>query len=139
MLEKIGFKASLEKIVAIVNASGKIKIELLVTGFETYELALNKYYTALYNIIYELLNNIVKHSGAKNVLLQVTNYEHSFLLVSEDDGIGMDRHNIGNPNSYGLAGIHSKIDYFKGHIAFDANQPSGLIVTIEIPYNYEEI
>jgi signal transduction histidine kinase len=139
LLEKIGFKASLEKIVAIVNASGKIKIELLVTGFETYELALNKYYTALYNIIYELLNNIVKHSGAKNVLLQVTNYEHSFLLVSEDDGIGMDRHNIGNPNSFGLAGIHSKIDYFKGHIAFDANQPSGLIVTIEIPYNYEEI
>jgi signal transduction histidine kinase len=139
MLEKIGFKASLEKIVAIVNASGKIKIELLVTGFEIYELALNKYYTALYSIIYELLNNIVKHSGAKNVLLQVTNYEDSFLLVSEDDGIGMDRDNIGNPNSLGLAGIQSKIDYFKGQIAFDSNQPSGLIVTIEIPYNYEEI
>jgi signal transduction histidine kinase len=135
----VGFKTSLEKIVAIVNASGKINIELLVTGFDKYEQKLGKYYTAMYSIIYELLNNIVKHSGAKNVLLQVTNFGDSFLLVSEDDGIGMQLNQMGKMNSLGLAGIQSKVDFFKGKIAFDSNQPSGLVVTIEIPYNHEEI
>jgi signal transduction histidine kinase len=138
MLEKVGFQASLEKIISIVNASGKIKIELMVAGFDHYDPALGKYYTALYSIIYELLNNIVKHSGAKNVLLQVSNYDDCFSLVSEDDGIGMEVNKIGKMNSLGLSGIQAKIDFFGGRIAFDANQPTGLVVTIEIPYNHEE-
>lgn len=139
MLQKTGFKASIEKVIEIVNASGKIKISLLISGFENYDARLSKYYTALYSIIYELLNNIVKHSGASNVLLQVAAYPDCFLLIAEDDGIGMHLHKRGKLNSLGLAGIQSKIDYFKGSIAFDANQPSGLIVTIEIPFVYEEI
>jgi signal transduction histidine kinase len=88
MLEQVGFKTSLEKVVAIFNASGKIHIHLQVIGFEKYELGLNIYYTSLYSIIYELLNNIVKHSGAKHALLQVTEHDDSFTLIVEDDGIG---------------------------------------------------
>jgi signal transduction histidine kinase len=110
----------------------------MVAGFDHYDPALGKYYTALYSIIYELLNNIVKHSGAKNVLLQVSNYDDCFSLVSEDDGIGMEVNKIGKMNSLGLSGIQAKIDFFGGRIAFDANQPTGLVVTIEIPYNHEE-
>ncbi len=139
MLEKVGFQASLEKIISIVNASGKISIELMVTGFNDYDPALGKYYTTLYSIIYELLNNIVKHSGAKNVLLQVSKYDDCFSLISEDDGIGMELNKIGKMNSLGLSGIQAKIDFFGGSIAFDANKPTGLVVTIEIPYLYENL
>jgi signal transduction histidine kinase len=133
MLEKVGFKTSLEKVIAIVNASGKINIQLIVIGFEKYEPSLNNYYTAFYSIIYELLNNIIKHSGAKNVLIQVAAHEDCFSLIAEDDGIGLTPEQIEKKDSLGLAGITSKIDYFKGKIAFDANIPSGLIVTLEIP------
>ncbi len=133
MLEKVGFKTSLEKVIAIVNASGKINIQLIVIGFEKYEPFLNNYYTAFYSIVYELLNNIIKHSGAKNVLIQVAEHEDCFSLIAEDDGIGIVPGQTEKKDSLGLAGITSKIDYFKGKIAFDANLPSGLIVTIEIP------
>ena len=133
MLEKVGFKTSIEKIIAIANASGKINIQLIVLGFETYVPALNKYYTVLYGIIYELLNNIVKHAGAKNVLIQVTEHEDGFSLLAEDDGVGFDINKIEKNESLGLAGIQSKIEYFNGSIAFDNNTPQGLIVTIELP------
>jgi two-component system, sensor histidine kinase LadS len=139
MLEKVGFKTSIEKVIAIVNASGKINIQLIVIGFEKYEPALNNYYTALYSITYELLNNIVKHSGAKNVLVQVTEHEDCFSLLAEDDGIGFDTKQLANRESLGLAGIQSKIDYFNGLIAFDKNKPQGLIVTIEIPVTHHDI
>jgi sensor histidine kinase regulating citrate/malate metabolism len=33
----------------------------------------------------------------------------------------------------GMAGIESKINYFKGAIALDKNGSKGMIVTIEIP------
>lgn len=138
MLENVGFKTSVEKIISIVNASGKINIQLLLTGFEKYEPRFNNYYTALYSIIYELLNNIVKHSCAKNVLLELTEHEDCFSLIAEDDGLGMAPEIIINHQSQGIAGIQSKINFFKGSIAFDKNNPQGLIVTIEIPItNYE--
>lgn len=89
MIEQVGFKTSMEKVIAIFNASGKIKITLLVLGFEKYNPQLNNYYTALYSMIYELLHNIAKHSGAKNALLQVTEHHDVFTLVVEDDGIGL--------------------------------------------------
>ena len=133
MLENVGFKTSLEKIISIVNASGKINIQLLMAGFEKYEPRLISYYTALYSIIYELLNNIVKHSGAKNVLIQVVEYEDCFSLIAEDDGLGMAPEIVHNHQHLGIAGIQSKINFLKGSVAFDKNIPQGLIVTIEIP------
>ena len=139
MLEKVGFKTSIEKVVAIVNASGKINTKLMVIGFEKYEPRLNNYYTALYSIIYELLNNIVKHAGAKNVLLQVAEHEDCFTLIAEDDGLGIEPELLVNKQSLGIAGIQSKINFLKGSIAFDNNKPQGLIVTIEIPIaTYEQ-
>ncbi len=137
MLQQVGFKSAIEKVIGIVNASGKVKIEYLISGFEIYDANLNKYYTALYSIIYELLNNIVKHSGAKHALIQVAYDDNLFSILSEDDGIGMDAKATGS-DGIGLAGIRSKVEYFNGEIAFDVNHPSGLIVTISIPYKYDD-
>lgn len=139
MLEKVGFKTSLEKIIGIVNASGKINTQLVVIGFEKYDAALSLYYTGLYGIIYELLNNAVKHSAAKDVLIQVSEYPDCFLLIAEDNGVGMPSETPEKTNSMGLAGIRSKVNYFKGSIAFDQNLPQGLIVTIEIPLGDYEV
>lgn len=137
MLEKVGLKTSLEKIIAIANASGKINIQLLVMGFEKYDSSLNNYYTALYSIIYELLNNIVKHSGAKNVLLQLTEDDNCFSLIAEDDGVGIVPGTIEKKQSLGLTAIQSKVAYFRGSIAIDNIRPNGLMITIEIPFIHD--
>jgi two-component system, sensor histidine kinase LadS len=139
MLEQVGFKTSLEKVIAIFNASGKIHISLIVLGFEKYHVELNNYYTSLYNIIYELLNNIVKHSGASHALLQVTEHPGLFTLIAEDDGAGFNPVHQTERHSLGIAGIQSKITYLNGSIAFDKNEPQGLIVTIEIPTTHDKI
>ncbi len=137
MLEQVGFKAVLDKVINIFNASGKISVKLLVLGFEKYDPQLNNYYTGLYSITYELLNNIVKHSGAKNALLQITEHEDAFTLVAEDNGLGVADEEMRKAQSLGMSGIYSKIDYFNGSIALDKNEPQGLIVTIEIPIHDE--
>ena len=137
MMKQVGFKTALEKVIAIFNASGKIDIKLVVLGFEKYNPLLNNYYNVLYSIIYELLNNIAKHSSAKNALLQITEYDDAFTLIAEDDGIGLKTEAFEKMQSIGIAGIQSKIDYFNGSLAFDKNTPQGLVVTIEIPITYE--
>lgn len=138
MMEQVGFKGVLDKVINIFNASGKISVKLLVLGFEKYDPEKNNYYTALYSITYELLNNIVKHSGAKNALLQITEHENAFTLIAEDNGLGMIDKEIKKASNLGMSGIYSKIDYFNGSIALDKNEPQGLIVTIEIPIPYDD-
>lgn len=137
MLEQVGFKTALEKVIGIFNAAGRINIQLLVLGFEKYNASHSNYYTALYSIIYELLNNVVKHSGAKNVLLQVSEHANCFTLIAEDDGRGIDTTQTAIKESLGIAGIQSKINYLKGFVSFDKNQPNGLLVTIEIPITHD--
>jgi signal transduction histidine kinase len=133
MMEKVGFKTSIEKIISIFNASGKIEISLLVLGFEHYEEHLIEYYNVLYSIIYEALNNIARHSKASYALVQVSEHTDCFSVVVEDDGIGMNLALSQGKATHGLQGIESKVAYFNGQLAFDKNEPTGLIITIEIP------
>jgi signal transduction histidine kinase len=93
----------------------------------------------LYTIVYELLNNIVRHSQAKNACLQLIEYDDIFTIIVEDDGIGMNISNINKQRGLGLSGIESKVNYFNGSVAFDKVPTGGLIVTIEIPISNEEI
>jgi two-component system, sensor histidine kinase LadS len=131
MLAQVGFPKAMEKVVALFNASGRIRVELLVSGFESYDPALSVYYSAFYGIVHELVNNILKHSGATEALVQLAEMDDCFTLIVEDNGTGFDP---GVPSgSLGLAGVYSKIDYFKGRIAIERNQPSGTLITIEIP------
>lgn len=139
MLKQVGFKTSLEKVVSIFNASKQISIHLVVVGFEKYQPTLNNYYTALYSIVYELLNNIVKHSQAHNALIQVIEHENVFTIVAEDDGIGLVENDRGEKPGLGITGIESKINYFNGSIAFDKTSLNGLMVTIEIPISNDAV
>lgn len=133
MLQQVGFPKALEKVIALFNAAGKIKVELLVSGFESYDPLLANYYTAFYGILYELMNNITKHSGATHALVQVAEMEDCFTMIVEDNGIGFSGEAVAGTGTLGLSGVYSKIDYFKGHIAIERNVPNGTLITIEIP------
>lgn len=139
MLKQAGFKTAIEKVVSIFNASGQLHIQLIIIGFEEYKPAFNNYYTNLYSMVYELLNNIVRHSHAKNAFLQLVEYEDMFAVVAEDDGIGLNISDMNKQQGLGVSGIESKVNYFNGSIAFDKVPTGGLMVTIEIPISNEEI
>jgi two-component system, sensor histidine kinase LadS len=133
MLDKVGFKQSVEKIAGIFNTSGKLKVEAEVLGFETHDPELHEKYSVLYGILYELVNNVAKHARASHALVQLIEHEESIVLMVEDNGRGLDKAAAQLSQTHGLAAIQSKIHYLNGTIAFDDAEPSGLIVTIEIP------
>jgi signal transduction histidine kinase len=131
MLDKIGLKKSIGNIVAFFNSSRKLHIETVIIGFETFDPRLENIYTAIYSIVYELLNNIAKHSKASNAILELVEHEESIILIAEDNGIGFKEDSTSNTK--GLSGIISKVNYFNGSIVFDNNDNKGVIISIEIP------
>ncbi|HEY0653080.1 MAG TPA: 7TM diverse intracellular signaling domain-containing protein [Chryseosolibacter sp.] len=139
MLDKVGFRQSIDKIVSIFNASGKIRFELEMLGFENEDKSMYEKYSVLYGILYELMNNIVKHARASHALIQVIEHDDSVVLIVEDNGIGLAEKDPGSTATHGLAAIHSKVHYLNGHVMMEDAQPQGLIVTIEIPkVNHDE-
>lgn len=137
MIEQIGFRAAIEKIIAIANAAKLIQIECILIGIDEEDSRKSKYFIHIYSIVYELLNNIIKHSGAKNALIQIIKDENEFRIYVEDNGRGMEVENT-DFKSYGLSGVVSKVKYLGGEIVFDSNRMQGLIINIEIPIDDEE-
>jgi signal transduction histidine kinase len=133
MLDKVGFRQSVEKVVSIFNASGKIRVELEMLGFETEKAHLHEKYSVLYGILYELMNNISKHAQATNALVQLIEHDDSVVMVVEDNGVGLSKDAAAVSNTHGLAAIQSKIHYLNGTFGMDEAAPHGLIITIEIP------
>jgi len=87
--------------------------------------------TSVYRITQELINNVVKHSGANHisVILQLKN---NFLsLIFEDNGKGFDYNST--QKGIGLNSLNSRIEMAEGTIQIDSSENAGTTAFIRIP------
>ena len=76
--------------------------------------------THLYRIIQELLQNAVKHSSAKEVLLQfIVSKKNELTVMYEDDGNGFDYNEDRKTKGVGLLNINNRIKLINASIIFD--------------------
>ena len=89
----------------------------------------------LYRITQELLNNILKHSQASKIGVQLMSYDGRVVLIVEDNGEGFDKDDkfVG----IGLSNIHSRVGALSGSIQFDTSKGEGTFVRIIIPLDAE--
>ncbi len=128
-LIKFGLNEALENYCENLNVSGKIKVKLQTYGMgkrmeQNVEIV-------IYRIIQELLNNVIKHAGAKNVLIQLTRESDRFNLTVEDDGKGFDMKSIENTTGAGFANIKARAEYLNGSVDIVSAPGEGTSVNIE--------
>jgi signal transduction histidine kinase len=90
----------------------------------------------LYQLVRELLNNVVKHSRAKNadVLIGMDN-GHLRVQVT-DDGVGFDPRMLGAPTvagGFGLYSIRERLIAIDGSLRFESSPGAGTVVTAILP------
>lgn len=88
----------------------------------------------LYRIVQELLNNTLKHAQAKNVNIELNQFEDEINLIYEDDGIGFDINTI-KSDGIGLQNMNNRISSINGHIEFDSKPGVGTTAIISVPLN----
>jgi signal transduction histidine kinase len=86
---------------------------------------------SLYRITQELINNIIKHSGATEVAIQLIKSKSKLLLIVEDNGHGFDSKSKGD--GIGLMNIKSRLNTINGKVNFEPSPNSGTVATIRIP------
>lgn len=122
-----GLKEALENYCETLNISGKIKVQLQTYGMEIRMEQSNE--IVVYRMVQELLNNVVKHADAKNVLIQLVRKQDRFTLTVEDDGKGFDLLKV--KNGAGLQNIKARAEYLNGAVDVISSQGEGTSVTVE--------
>ena len=74
--------------VSKINSSNVLKFELSVHGLD--QRLDSKLENSLYRITQELINNSLKYSWAKHIILDVIIRDDSIVLMYEDNGRGCD-------------------------------------------------
>lgn len=88
---------------------------------------------AVYRIVQELVNNIIKHAEASSALVQITRSDENLLIDVEDNGRGMEPDVIATKGGMGWKNITSRVEYLRGSLNVDSSAGSGTCVHIELP------
>jgi signal transduction histidine kinase len=86
---------------------------------------------ALYRILQEQLNNIIKHSGATRVRITLTQKNEQVLLTVRDNGKGFDSKT--RSNGMGLNNITSRVKVFGGTVDIESAPQKGCLIRVMFP------
>lgn len=88
--------------------------------------------TALYRVGQEALNNVARHSGARNVTVRLVSTPGSVDLVIEDDGRGFDPTQVPG-DRHGLVGMRERIDLVGGSLRVESEPGGGTRIEVTVP------
>ena len=92
-----------------------------------------KFEIMVYNIVDELLKNIVTHSKATNAMIRLKEDKNILIVTSLDDGKGFNSKTVKNQHGIGLAQIEARIKKMKGVFNITSSSDSGTKIAVEIP------
>lgn len=89
----------------------------------------------IFNILQELLTNVIKHAKANDIEICLNAYEDSIQLLFEDNGIGFDAKK--SPKGIGLHNIKKRLQKLNARINIDSVLNRGTAINIDIPIAYD--
>jgi signal transduction histidine kinase len=129
LLTKFGLDEALKEYCATINTTGLLAVKYQSIGMNTRIEKSSE--IIIYRIIQELLNNVLKHASATEVLVQVVKEEGRLNIVVEDNGKGFDTAMLNDNKGAGLTSIRSRVHYLKGRLEINSEAGKGTLANIE--------
>jgi PAS domain S-box-containing protein len=109
-----------------------LPIKIICTMDEKIHSQMNeKFNLNVFRIVQEQLNNIIKHSKAAIVKIDLSQNKKSVILSISDNGVGFDA--TKNANGAGIENIKSRASSFKGITDLDSQPGQGCVLTVTFP------
>ena len=91
----------------------------------------------VFQVVKELLRNVIKHSGARGAHIRIIEDRHSIRAIVADDGVGFDGNKNDAPDyiggGFGLFSIRERVKSFNGNIQIKSRPGIGSEVTVSLP------
>lgn len=89
--------------------------------------------TALFRILQESLNNVIRHANATTVRIDLRREGSALFMKIADNGIGIYPDCRRKTNSFGLVGIEERINALGGELNIQSDNDYGTTLTISLP------
>jgi len=129
-LKYIGLEGSINDLVNNINNAGNININFTSLVPDMTKIH-DDVQLALFRIIQEQLNNILKHANATNVSITLSHQNSKINLTIIDDGAGYD---LGvKKHGLGLRNIFNRTEFYKGTAQIFTEPGKGFKLQVQIP------
>lgn len=131
-LTQLGLISAVKELIGKMNDSGLLNVQ-----FESnIENRLNSSIEiAIYRVVQEILNNIIKHAQAKEIKIQLKIENQRLKLQISDDGVGFNTNEIDKSKGIGWKSVFSRIAMLNGNIDVNSSQEKGTNLLVSIPVN----
>ncbi|HUQ67290.1 MAG TPA: response regulator [Flavitalea sp.] len=129
---KEGLIDKINEIVSLLNAAG-MKSHILLHDFDECNLD-NGRKLALYRVVQEQSNNILKYANADQVRIELKQSKGNIFLNIEDNGSGFNTNEASK--GIGLRNIESRISFYSGRVSIQSTAGKGTILKILLPLNF---
>lgn len=128
-LIEFGLIKATQNLIERINEAGLMKVILITDEItEKFEQSTE---IALYRIVQEVLNNMIKHSNAKNIIIELRKTNSRILLKIKDDGKGFDIKEIDRSQGIGWKNIFSRLSMINGNINIQSLPGAGTVINID--------
>jgi signal transduction histidine kinase len=112
-----------------MSAAHQLNIDFQVYGF--LPRLRTEFELTLYRMIQEALQNIVKHSGASQALVQINNFDDVISITVEDNGSGILNYDKEKKVSSGIANLKERVQALNGYINISGKSGEGTTIYFE--------
>jgi signal transduction histidine kinase len=131
---KTGIENAIGHEISWIEKSGKFKVTYGTGGDQQPERNTDKD-LIIFRILQEILNNIIKHSEADRIGIDIRYFSGLFELLVSDNGKGFDLSGLDPEKAgMGLANIYRRVSLLKGEAKIDSSTGNGTTIKIQIPY-----
>ena len=92
----------------------------------------------LFRVLQEALHNAVKHSGVKQVDVQLAESSNELLLTISDAGVGFDVEEAKQGRGLGLTSMQERVRLVHGTITIESTIGGGTTIHVCVPFNSED-
>jgi signal transduction histidine kinase len=130
LLDHLGFAAAVQWFVDETCGAAKIRSRVTISKLERLSPDLE---IALYRVVQESVNNIVRHARAKNVDLIVERSPGGLRVAICDDGVGIEDLERARRQSHGVAGMTQRMRAINGTLDIVSRKGEGTRVEAFLP------
>lgn len=134
-LEEAGLNTALKHLCDLISSETGLKISCNIS-----EAGCNLPYRiehAIYRIVQEAINNILKHSGATEFSIRLRLVDNSARLIISDNGSGFNlrekRPEYNPMRNLGLLNMQQRVEGFSGKFSIESSENQGTAIIIDIP------
>ncbi|RYD91427.1 MAG: hypothetical protein EOP50_14330, partial [Sphingobacteriales bacterium] len=134
-LGKILLKDSIGELVASINLTHRVDISFETRGLKEKSVS-EELHLAIYRIVQEGLNNIIKYAGAQTARISIRATRGKITLLIADDGKGFDSN--GKRGGIGLTNMKTRAENLDGTFELQTEPGRGCTIKVCFPEHLPE-